>query len=54
MKKIEKIKDKIENMDVVGQGCYDDCKHTVWEGNSNSNNGCHKKLYFTMKYTVLM
>lgn len=39
--KIEKIKDKVEVLDVNGQDCFLDCKTTVWNGNRNStdNNG---------------
>ena len=35
IEKIEKITDKIEVMDVRGQGCTDDC--AAWSGNSAAN-----------------
>ncbi len=39
--KIEKITDKVEGLDVRGQGCLDDCAEGYWSGNaSTSQSGC--------------
>lgn len=52
MKKIVKIKDKVEKMDVAGQGCMDDCKWTRWAGNRNSNEGCTKYTGSNARWTT--
>lgn len=36
--KIEKITDKMEAMDIKGQGCLDDCAY--WISKNPSTNGC--------------
>ncbi len=54
MKKIVKIKDKIESMDVIGQGvtCTDDCVKKVWHGNRNNNEiGCKRYSFETSHWT---
>ena len=35
------ITDKVEKLDVKGQGCMDDCKHDLWVGNQSYGNGCY-------------
>lgn len=46
--KIAKIADKEENLDIRGQGCWDDCK--VWNGYTTlpkceCNNTCHTSCF---------
>lgn len=38
--KISKINDIVENLDVQGQGCYDDCYTVVYLGNKEWGSGC--------------
>ena len=48
--KLSKITDKIEELDVRGQGCLDDCAD--WSGNKASDPaGC--KVTFSPKITTL-
>lgn len=42
IEKIEKIKDKVEIMDVKGQGCKNDC--VEYMANQSSSSGCGPKL----------
>lgn len=37
---MKKIKDKIEVLDVKGQGCKDDCPTIAYVPNSSSYQGC--------------
>lgn len=47
--RIEKITDKLETMDVKGQGCLDDC--VDWYGNTSGKSGCYTVL--SPKFTPL-
>lgn len=39
--KIEKINDKVETVEVRGQGCWDDCE--IWKNNTTAgNNKCRR------------
>ena len=32
--RIEKIKDKVDSLDIKGQGCWDDCQ--IWKNNTTN------------------
>ena len=32
--RIEKIKDKVDSLDIKGQGCWDDCQ--IWKNNTTT------------------
>ena len=53
--KLKSIKDKLPVMEVKGQAdCFNDCKHTYWDGNRNAkdNNGrCRKKTSSNCQFT---
>lgn len=49
MLKINKIVDKMEIMDIKGQGCMDDCAE--WLSANPSTNGC--KVKFTPNISTL-
>lgn len=36
----KKITDKIETLDVKGQGCLDDCPAEMWSGNTSFTQRC--------------
>lgn len=38
--KITQITDKVECLDVKGQGCMDDCPAEMWVGNRSLDAGC--------------
>lgn len=42
VQKLEKriITDKVEKLDVKGQGCSNDCASAMWVGNRSYKNGC--------------
>lgn len=45
--KISKVTDKVNNLDVKGQGCWSDCYTTVWLGNKSGGSGCRSELGWT-------
>lgn len=47
--KIEKINDKVETVEVRGQGCWDDCE--IWKNNTTAGkNKCRRDLQHTIIY----
>lgn len=36
----KKITDKVEKLDVKGQGCMNDCPAHMWVGNTSYKQGC--------------
>ncbi len=50
------IKEKIENVEVMGQGCLNDCQRSYWEG-SNSvwhllTNECTKEVHYDAHWST--
>lgn len=50
--KISKVTDKVEKLDVKGQGCSDDCWTPVFIGNQSVVNGCRVEYGWSAQFTT--
>lgn len=50
--KISKITDKVEKLDVKGQGCDDDCFTVVFLGNQSLLDGCRVDYGWSAQYST--
>ncbi len=43
--KVTKLTNKVDGLDVMGQGCGNDCKKSKWSGKGCYDCGCSKITY---------